>query len=710
MRRWLTLSTLVLAFLLASACGGAGDAPQDPAASPTVPSVESALPLQPDRPVLYAIDPDGGGPRVIYEGRWFIGYALSPGGETIALHDAGHDEHVLYLQDTETGDREEIVRAEWLRLFTWSPDGRWLLLDMIPTPDDQRALHVYSLDEASLTAVQDAPGPSSGVRGWAPDSSAVYVSESSGPASLSRIDLPSLQVAPLDVEFDELALSPDGQWFAVGLFERDEGSSRGITGYTIDVVRIDGSERRTLVELDDTTFVVGGLAWSPDGGRISYALATVPDDGGINSGVHVVDVDSAVSTRISDAPDGVDTSAVWSPAGDALLVTRRVCTQCDGPGSKTVLAPADGSGEVALDGTMRFRFGDAAWSPDGSRFAYGADALYIGAPDGSGERMLTDLEVSSYQSLAWSPDGSGIFFVRIPDLDTTLYAAIPDGSSIAVAGGGALPSPDEHFSVGIDLETGEPFVGAKQGRSGTLRHEDLEHISLSDMVWSPDSAWLAMMPREKGETVVIWGQGDLRSVDTPGRTTAIRWSPQGDRFAYSDRSALWAVDAKSGERELLIEGNFAAFDWSPAGDEMAVLNRESLTIVSVDGSEGRRTVLEPPPSQANPTLSWSPLRWSPDGERLAIADGRSLHVISAATGEIEATIVVFVTGLAWSPDGSLLAYGASGSQGDEVAGGVHILEAATGQSVQLTELAARAHVVRGWLEDGRLLFASEFRL
>ena len=68
---------------------------------------------------------------------------------------------------------------------------------------------------------------------------------------------------------------------------------------------------------------------------------------------------------------------------------------------------------------------------------------------------------------------------------------------------------------------------------------------------------------------------------------------------------------------------------------MAVLNRESLTIVSVDGSEGRRTVLEPPPSQANPTLSWSPLPWSPDGHRPAIADGRRLHVLPAARGRTD---------------------------------------------------------------------------
>ncbi len=702
---------IALAAMALVACNDGEQVFRAPTATVEPTAQQVTLPLQPDQPVLYAIKPDGGDARALFRGRSHLGYALSPDGRTIALDDSGPDDEVLYLLDTTTGEREEIVRADWLNLFSWSPDGSWLILDMIPEPDGSRARYLYSVDGATLTLIREQNDSFSRVRGWAPDSSAVYISGGYGPGSLSRVDIPSLDVVPLDLTFDDIALSPDGEWFAVGLYDREGGGSQGQLGYTIDVMRVDGSERRELVRLGET-FVVSGIVWSPEGGRISFAQGTIRDERGFDSGVYVADVETAETIRISDAPEGVDTSAVWAPDGDDLLIRRHVCTQCDGPGSKFLLAAADGSGELTLDGTDRFELSDATWSPDGSRFAYGADALYIGESDGSGERVLADLEVSSYQQLSWSPDGSDIFFVRVPDLDPTLYAAAPDGSKLAIIGDGpAIPSPDGRFTVGFDPDTGELVIAADPGRAGPLGHEALNGLRLpsSEIVWSPDSAWLALMTGEKGsDQVLLWdakGTGDLRLVETPGRFSAVRWSPDGRRFAYSDRSDLWAVDASSGERELLVNGNYSAFDWSPASDEMAVLDQHSLTIVPLDGEGERRVVMEPPPPQGNPTL-----RWSPDGDRFAIGDIRSIHVVSAASGEVEMNAASFIEGLAWSVDGSFLAFGAGGTQGGDLAGGIYILEAASGELVKLTQAASRSHVVRGWLDDGRVLFASVFRL
>lgn len=710
--RWTFLVVLIAALFLASCSSAADDAPRQRAATlaPTPPSEEITLPLQPDRPVLYTIKSDGSDAKVLFQGRSHLGYALSPDGRTIALDDSGPDDEVLYLMDTGTGEREEIVRADWLRLFSWSPDGNWLVLDMIPKPDGPRALHFYSVEDGTLTSLP-AGASLTWVLAWAPDSSSVYVSNNRGPQVLSRIDIPSLEVVPLGLRSDDVALSPDGEWFAVGLIDREGGSPQGMLGYMIDIVRVDGSERRELARLDEP-FVVSGLAWSPDGDRVSFASVTIRDEGGFDSGVYVVDVETASTIRISDASEGVDTSAAWSPDGDGLLIRRHVCTQCDGIGSKFLLAAADGSGELTLGGFERFVPSDATWSPDGSRFVYGADALYIGESDGSGERVLADIEMSNYGALTWSPDGGDIFFLSGSKPNTTVYAAAPDGSRLAVIGDGdAVPSPDGHFTVGFDPDTGELVVSAVPGRAGPLKHEALEGVRLgsSGFVWSPDSAWLAIMAGGKGGgQVLLWDAkdtGDLRLVDTPGRFSAVRWSPDGARFAYSDRTDLWAIDASSGERELLVSGNFPAFDWSPASDEMAVLDQRSLTIVPLDGEGERRVVMEPPPPQGNPTL-----RWSPDGERFAIGDIRSIHVISAASGEIEMNAASFVEGLAWSVDGSLLAFGAGGSQGDDLAGGVYILVAASGELVQLTESGPHGHVVRGWFDDGRVLFASVFRL
>jgi Tol biopolymer transport system component len=709
MRNTLLIGTFVTALLLVSCSSASDDTGPTPAGTvaPTPTSEEITLPLKPDQPILYSIRPDGTGVRAIYHGRTFLGYALSPDGQTIAVDDFRPDVEVLSLMDTNTGELEEIVRADWLNLFSWSPDGNWLIFDMILEQNGDRARYLYSAEDAMFAPVDDVSDSFSGVRAWAPDSSAVYVANGYAPNTLSRIDIPSLEAVSLGVQFDKIALSPDGEWFAVGLLDREEGGSSSMLSLTIDVMRVDGSEQRELAQFDDV-FVLGGLSWSPDGARIAFAPVIGGGENGVDSGVFVTDVETAETIRISDAPEGVDVSARWSADGDKLLIRRHICTQCDGIGSKFLIAAADGSGEVHLGTSDRFVPSAAAWSPDGSQYVYGANALFVGEAAGGSERILDESDPSFYGGFTWSPDASEIFYVRNTGSGSAVYAAQPDGSSLTVLGGGdVVPSPDGRFTVSFEPDTGEPEISAAQGRGGDLRHEALIGVRLqsSDFDWSPDSRWLAVMAGGKGGgPILLWDardSGDMHLVETPGRVGAIRWSPRGDRFAYSDQSDLWAVDASSGERELLVSGNFAAFDWSPGAGEMAVLDQQSLSVVPLDGVEDRRVVMEAPSPQWSPTL-----RWSPDGERIAI-DDIGIQVISAATGQTE--LNVQGGGMAWSRDGRL-AFGAPGSEHGELPGGIHIYEPATDELTQLTESGPHGHLVRGWLDNGRVIFASFFVL
>lgn len=702
------LVALVVAFFgLACSDGDDLPAPTLTLVSPTPEEASSPLPFQPDQPILYTISADGAVMRSMYAGRAFLDYALSPDGQTIALSDAAQDEAALYLLDLNTGALEEIVKAYWLRLFEWSPDGQLLAFELIEEAEGPREFYVYSAEEGDAFLVREQEDSFSGLHAWTNDSNEVYISEGYGPSALIRVEVRSSEETRLDLAFDQIALSPDGSTFAVGEFRRQQGNQPG-QGYTIDLVHVDGSNRRTLVELDDI-FVAGGLAWSPDGGRISFSQARIREGVGLLSGIYVIDIETGNTVRASEAQEGVDTEATWSTDGETLLVRRHVCTQCDGPGSKYVLAAADGSGERSLGGTDNFELSDGAWSPVDPQFAYGADALYLGQVDAAREDVLADLEASSYVGISWSADGEDIFFVRVPDLSPTVYAAAPDGSSgISTLGGNVMPSPDGQLLASLDPDTGEPVIWAQPGRSGHLRHEAIEGLSfqVSDFVWAPDSRSVAIASWQLQDRVLIWSSGELLLAETPNRTSLIRWSQSSDRFAYSDQERVWAVDAATGEREVLLDATVAAFDWSPNGNEMAVLDHDSLTVVSLlDEVESRRIVMKPPPPVGDPTL-----RWSPDGEYLAIGDVRSLHVISAATGDVLFEGVVAVDGLAWSSDGAYLAFGAVGSEGEDVDAGVQLLEVESGELVQLTVRASRGQVVHGWLDDGRVLFASYFRL
>lgn len=104
------------------------------------------------------------------------------------------------------------------------------------------------------------------------------------------------------------------------------------------------------------------------------------------------------------------------------------------------------------------------------------------------------------------------------------------------------------------------------------------------------------------------------------------------------------------------------------------------------------------------------VRWSPDGARVAVGDFSQLIVGSTRTGEVEQRLNAAVNGLAWSPDGRRLAFGSDGGRPAALPEGVHILAAEDGSLVQLTDPSGRGHALLAWLDDGRVVFASAFRL
>lgn len=169
---------------------------------------------------------------------------------------------------------------------------------------------------------------------------------------------------------------------------------------------------------------------APNGAVV--ALATRAPDGW-NLALRTAGRDE-VRTLTTDPGD--ERPLAWSPDGRYLLVTQRRLP-ADGRSTSYTLAIYDTAADTAapLSGSGSREPPAAAWSPDGTRIAYTADARG-GAPDvfvvdfdGTGRRNLTAHAAWDGEP-AWAPDGHRVVFVSRRGGGADLYTVRPDGTGL----------------------------------------------------------------------------------------------------------------------------------------------------------------------------------------------------------------------------------------------------------------------------------------
>jgi dipeptidyl aminopeptidase/acylaminoacyl peptidase len=153
---------------------------------------------------------------------------------------------------------------------------------------------------------------------------------------------------------------------------------------------------------------------------------------------------------------------------------------------------------------------------------------------------------------------------------------------------------------------------------------------------------------------------------------ALAWSPDGSRIVYDGgpgSGSVYSIDVESGEHSLLVgepagAGEIKDLDWSPDGAHLAISYysrtwaRQALYVANTDGS-GLRLVVHG---------SEVGVAWSPDGTRLAYTNFKgpdpdpnlevwtvSVHG-SAPSLVASQCCVTGGAGVVWSPDGSQIAF------------------------------------------------------
>ncbi len=429
-------------------------------------------------------------------------------------------------------------------------------------------------------------------------------------------------MAPANVGYPGVAISPDGNYVYYTIFERDS-----VTGTLYQIPVLGGTPRKLF------TGIYSSVAFSPDGKQIAYFYWIDDEDRLMVANKDGTGQRQLVSRRGNEFLVFTGGPS-WSPDSKTILTTIGTFTPEQ---SMTVALVSPDTGAITHFSQQKFkRIDDIAWLSNGQgvlvsatdQFASnepgGSNKIWqISYPSGNAQRVTNDL--NSYQTISLTADSNSLATVQTETVGNLWIAPMNElANSSQITSGRHLanfPSWTPDGKVVYSLNSGGNFdLYLLDPREGAPKQLTANSGNNNFPVVSPDGRYVVFSSDRSG-VLCLWRidiDGSNPKQLTNENSLTPSFAPDSRTIVYvaaTNKTTLSTVSIDGGAPRQLTQNSTLWPVFSPDGTRIACLYSEEpnspsrISIIPANGGPSIKAF----PRPSGLTL---PLGWTADGKAI----------------------------------------------------------------------------------------------